>query len=230
MRYIFILTILFSVFYSCSEDKLDTYDAERYVYFSNTSTDSIVESFFFYPGANSREVKIEIGYAGKEITGNCKYRIEVDQDLTTAAANDYSFSNDQVWEAGKDKDTLVLTLNKTPNLDNKRVRLVLKIVASDDFNVGPLANTRLIVNFTSMAITPTWWDERISSSYLGRYTETKYAEFIKATGISSMENMSASDKRYYSLKFKYYLINIKNETGKPVMDEGNVEMTVPVLG
>ena len=42
MRYIFILTILFSVFYSCSEDKLDTYDAERYIYFSNTSADTIV--------------------------------------------------------------------------------------------------------------------------------------------------------------------------------------------
>lgn len=229
MRYIFILTILFSVFYSCNEDKLDTYDAERYIYFSNTSTDSIVESFFFYPDVNSLEKRIEIGYAGKEITGNLKYRIEVDQDLTTASAGDYSFSNEQVWETGKDKDTLVLTLNKTPNLDDKQVRLVLKIVASDDFNVGPLSNTRLIINVTSMAIPPTWWNYIIEAAYLGKYSEAKYAEFIKATGISSMEGMSASDMRYYSLKFKYYLANIKNETGEPVMD-GDVEMTVPVVG
>lgn len=230
MKYIWMFMIMISVLWSCSIDDLTTYDADRYIYFTkDLQTDSIVESFFFYPGATYKDVEICISYAGKKMEQNCNYLLEVDNELTTASPEDYDFDSNQTWEVGKDQDTVVIRLNKTAALDSKKVRLVLNVVTNEDFHVGPLSNVKAIFNYTSQAITPTWWDDRMAGSYLGAYSEAKYAEFIKATGISSLDGMEASDKRYYALKFKYYLIRIKNETGKPVMD-GNVEMTVPVLG
>ena len=231
MRYIIILLVAVALLGACSEDKFTTYDSTRFLYFTKGITaDSITESFFFYPDKNTHDISLELLFAGNPVTSDVAYRVDVDESLTTAVkGTDFDYEPNGTWRAGKERDTLVLKLIKTPKLDNQMFRVVLKITPTDGFEAGPTANARSQrVVFTSKAIAPTWWDAHIVRYYLGPYSDAKYAEFIEATGISDMTGFGATELRYYSLKLKYHLLNQKN-AGNPVMDGGE-EMSVPIVG
>ncbi len=231
MRYIIIILVTLCVFAACSEDKFTTYDSTRYLYFAKgITTDSITESFFFYPDETTHDIRLELLFAGDPVTEAMAYRIDVDESLTTAVkGTDFDFESERTWPVGKERDTLVLKLIKTPKLDNQMFRVVLKVTPTTDFEVGPTKNARSQrVIFTSKAIAPAWWDAHITQYYLGDYSDAKYAEFIEATGISDMTNFGPTELRYYTLKLKYHLLELKN-AGTPVMD-GNVEMSVPIVG
>lgn len=88
------------------------------------------------------------------------YRVDVDESLTTAVkGTDFDFESERTWPVGKERDTLVLKLIKTPKLDNQMFRVVLKVTPTTNFEVGPTKNARSQrVIFTSKAIAPAWWD------------------------------------------------------------------------
>ena len=125
------------------------------------------------------------------------YRIEVDESLTTAVkGTDFDFESERIWQAGEERDTLVLKLIKTAKLDNQMLRVVLKVSPTTDFEIGPTKNARSQrIAFTSKAIAPAWWDAHIARYYLGDYSDAKYAEFIEATGISNMTNFGPTELR-----------------------------------
>lgn len=231
MRYIIFIPLLVTFLWACSEDKFTTYDSDRFVYFTKGITaDSITESFFFYPGEDTHEIKLELAFAGMPVGENMTYRVDIDESLTTAVkGSDFDYEPDQTWEAGKERDTLVVKLMKTAKLENEMVRVVLKLTPTRDFALGPAGNARSQrMIFTSKAIAPAWWTADIVRYYLGEYSDAKYAKFIEAAGISDMSNMGPTELRYYSLRLKYHLLEMKN-AGKTVMD-GDVEMTVPIVG
>ena len=231
MRYIIIILVTMCVFTACSEDKFTTYDSTRYLYFAKGITaDSITESFFSYPDETTHDIRLELLFAGDPVTEAMTYRVDVDESLTTAVkGTDFDFESERTWPVGKERDTLVLKLIKTPKLDNQMFRVVLKVTPTTNFEVGPTKNARSQrVIFTSKAIAPAWWDAHITQYYLGDYSDAKYAEFIEATGISDMTNFGPTELRYYALKLKYHLLELKNG-GNPVMD-GDVEMSVPIVG
>lgn len=231
MRYIVFILVFVSFLGACSEDKFTTYDSDRFVYFTKGITaDSITESFFFYPGEDTHEINLELAFAGMPVEENMAYRVDVDESLSTAVkGTDFDYEPDQTWEAGKEKDTLVIKLIKTAKLANQMVRVVLKLTPTKDFSLGPVNNTRSQrLSFTSKAIAPSWWTSDIVKYYLGEYSDAKYAKFIEVTGISDMSDMGPTELRYYALKLKYHLVEMKN-AGTPVMD-GDVEMAVPIVG
>ena len=231
MKYLILILAMVAIFGACSEDKFTTYDSERYVYFTKGITaDSITESFFFYPNQNTHDIALELAFSGMPVLENMTYRVEVDEELTTAIkGTDFDFDPDQTWESGKERDTLVVKLLKTAKLENQMIRVVLKIVSTTDFAVGPTLKIRSQrIVFTSQAIAPTWWNQDITEYYLGTYSDAKYAKFIEVTGESDMTGQGPTGLRYYALKLKYHLIDMKN-AGTPVMD-GNIEMTVPIVG
>ena len=130
MRYIIIILVAICVFAACSEDKFTTYDSTRYLYFAKGITaDSITESFFFYPDETTHDIRLELLFAGDPVTENMTYRIEVDESLTTAVkGTDFDFESERTWQAGEERDTLVLKLIKTAKLDNQMFRVVLKVI------------------------------------------------------------------------------------------------------
>lgn len=228
MRYSIIIILLTLFGGACSTDELDTYNAERYLFFHEKyADDSISTSFFFYPGENTLSCPIELAFAGKPIEEDLDYEIDIDPE-TTASPSDYTFETKRVWKAFGNRDTLKVVLNKTDDLENRTVRLVLRVKANGNFQVGPTTNQIYRIIFTSMAAKPSWWDQKVTDEYLGTYSAAKYHELIVATGVSDLEGKNAQELRYYSLKLKYHLQKLKDE-GTPVMD-GSQEMSVPVKG
>lgn len=214
--------------WACSTDEIEFYEAGRYLYFTE-APDSISESFFFYPGKEVLDVMLVVRYAGKELEESLAYQLAVDDALTTARKDvDYELLFDRTMKKGQEYDTVHITLKKTDELEHKKILLALKLMANENFKLGPRDSVRCPnIIFTSQSIKPVWWDTKIESSFLGTYSEDKYELFIIITGISDMSEMTANEKRIYSLRLKNYLIDQKN-AGHPVMD-GNVEMSVPVL-
>ena len=142
MRYIIIILVTMCVFTACSEDKFTTYDSTRYLYFAKGITaDSITESFFFYPDETTHDIRLELLFAGDPVTEAMTYRVDVDESLTTAVkGTDFDFESERTWPVGKERDTLVLKLIKTPKLDNQMFRVVLKVTPTTNFEVGPTKN------------------------------------------------------------------------------------------
>ena len=229
MKHSLVMLALFAGMGACSTDEIEVYKTGRYVYFTDMPTDSIKESFFFYPDAETIDVDLYVRYAGREVESDINYQLVVDEELTTAQAGiDYEVDLEPVMSKGQEVDTLRVVLKKTAELDTKDLQLVLRLVENENFQVGPLdslQSPRIV--FTSQSARPTWWDDEIEEFFLGTYSDEKYQLFITVTGISDMSELSIAEKRIYSLRLKNYLIEQSNN-GNPVMD-GNVEMSVPVL-
>lgn len=230
MKRILIIWILAIVAYACDEDKFESYDAGCYIYLEGESvTDSVDMSFFNYPDVDRVEIPVYVSYAGKMLTENKVFKLVVDEDKTTAKAENYNIPGELIFRAGFYTDTVKITLIKTAALDDSKVRLVLKLQSTADFQVGPEGWLSTTILFTAKKDKPLWWTSNITMNYLGEYSEDKFTEFIRATGVHDLSGMEDEDFRYYALKFKYYLQEIKDRTGKPVMD-GKEEMRVPILG
>lgn len=228
MRYKLIVLALIAGLGACSTDEIEVYEAGRYLYFLNAS-DSINESFFFYPDAETINVDLLVRYAGRLIDEDMPYQLAVNEKLTTAQRGvDYEVDLEQVMPAMQNVDTIQVILKKTETLETAKLCLVLEIENNEEFLSGPLDSLQSPkIIFTSQAVRPIWWDEEIVESFLGEYSEAKYALFIEVTGVADMTDMSIVEKRIYSLRLKNYLIEQRN-AGNPVMDD-NVEMSVPVL-
>lgn len=226
-----ILLLVTCLICACTKDKLDTYQADRYIYFSSSwMEDSTIVSFFYYPGKDVISIPLYLSFAGNEITENISYRLVVDETLTTAQAENYDVEENFLWKAGQFRDTAYITLRKSDVLNDREVRLVLRLEGNESFQVGPADHLEYRIIFSSVISQPEWWNTNIVNNYLGAYSDAKFEEFIKATGVGDLMGITDDTTlRYYALKFKYYLQRVKDETGEPIMD-GKVEMSVPIIG
>ena len=86
MKYSLVMLALFAGMGACSTDEIEVYKTGRYVYFTDMPTDSIKESFFFYPDAETIDVDLYVRYAGREVESDINYQLVVDEELTTAQA------------------------------------------------------------------------------------------------------------------------------------------------
>ena len=230
MKRLMIILILFTCIWACSEDKFDAYDAGYYIYMEGASaTDSVDLSFFNYPDMERVEIPVYVSYAGKILTGNKVFKLTVNQEKTTAKAENYLVPDEFVFRAGFYTDTVKITLVKTTAIENTKVRLVLNLEATSDFQVGQEGRRETTILFTAKKDKPLWWNANITENYLGEYSEAKFTEFVRATKVHDLTGMKDEDFRYYALMFKYYLQEVKDRTGKPIMD-GLEEMQVPILG
>lgn len=100
-------------------------------------------------------------------------------------------------------------LKKTALLDTKEVRLVIDIVENDVLKPGQNIYTRKVVRFSSLISQPLWWDDVVTESLLGKYTETKFRLFMEVTGVGDLTELSESERWSLARQFKYYLIKKK---------------------
>lgn len=69
--------------------------------------------------------------------------------------------------------------------------------------------TRKVVRFSSLISQPLWWDDVVTESLLGKYTETKFRLFMEVTGVGDLTELSESERWSLARQFKYYLIKKK---------------------
>ena len=122
---------------ACSEDEIDSYKSDRYLYFSKPEVldSATFLSFSHYPGATEKTVRVEVTLIGDLLTENTTYQLEIDKDSTTADPANYDVNLTQTFSAGQTKDFIDVKLfNK--DLAGKEVTLYLRIVENENFSPG----------------------------------------------------------------------------------------------
>ena len=225
---LYILGLLF--FVSCQEEKLETFSGDRYISFSKSvETDSISLSFFFYPGQEKVYVPLELSLAGLPLNKDLEYKIEVNEEHTTADSKFFKLPDNLIFEKGKIKDTINIELVNFPELKEKEVKLVLNVVENENFTPGAISYRYAKIIFTDMVSQPVWWDWIVTRYTLGEYSEKKFRLFMEVTGIGDLFGLHASEIRSYAIQFKYYLLKEKEE-GRTVYEDDGAEMEVYVIG
>lgn len=221
------LCLIGLIAFGCQKEELTTYDGDSFVQFEKETADSTVLSFMFFPGENSIDYPIVLDLIGLAGEHDLEYKVFADPEYTTAVEGEhYSLPENMVIRAGHYQDTLYLHLNKTPDLDNNKVRLILRFEDTADLRSGKIENSVAIIQFSNTVDRPAWWDSEIEEYTLGSYSDAKYKLFIEVTGVYDMSDdvMDDSERRSYALMFKQYLID------NPTLDEDGQYMTVPVFG
>ena len=220
-----------ALFASCKKDSIDLYNSGRYVQFVSDIRDSIPFSFFYHLGKDEVSIPLPVKLVGQLAQQDQSYRIEAVASESTAAAGNYSLPEAQVFRKGVNRDTAWVTVKRTPDLDTKDLRLVLRITGSDALTPGQTDCIYKIIRITAQVSKPTWWDNNMNTFYLGRYSEKKFRLFMEVTGVGDLGPYDNNQRLVLMLQFKYYLIREK-ENGTPVYMEDGADMlsTIPLIG
>ena len=149
--YISSIICVIALLFSCQEDKIDTWHGEDGVYFyvqwphgelaSMDSTTWPVQPYstvnFFEESADTLQVSLRVMLAGDIADHDRQFRIVVDQDSTTAAAENYITPEEfQTIPAGAYYKDVVLTVITSSALEDEELQVGLRLEATDELAVA----------------------------------------------------------------------------------------------
>ena len=137
--------------------------------------------------------------------------MEIIKEKTTALPEDYTVELEQTFHAGVWSDYISIKLHRTAHLADKKVRLAVRLVPNENFGVGsyigdpywPTVRESIScsVTFCDMLSKPDWWDNTITSRFLGEYSDEKYARFIESSGITDITGYTSTELRLIVQQF-----------------------------
>jgi hypothetical protein len=228
-RYLAIILATLLCTQACKKDNIDVYAGETYVQFSRGYADSSLFSFLALPNSNEGTTPLAVELVGFPENRDRHFNVTVVKELSTAPEANYVLPKSFTLRANRTKDTVWMTLKKTPEIAIKPVKLVLKLEPTTDFKVGQSDHAALILYISNIVARPDWWDGSVEGSFLGEYSDKKYKLFIDVTGRSELDNTNEYEVRYYTTIFKNYLLREK-DAGRTVYEDNGSEMTVAMIG
>ena len=227
----FLLMMIALISIQCKKDEIDVFGQEKYIFIDNENINdnAINFSFAYDPTQDTKTLKIPVKYIGRFLEKDLDYSIAVENDSTTAKVENYTIVDKQTFRKDLTTDTMLVTLNKTADLDTKELRLRVKLVSNENFFATQRDQTYIDIYFSNIMSKPNWWTEDINMAFLGDYSEKKYLLFFNVTGISDFGELTPDQQQNTARKFKYYLQEQK-ANGNTILEENGSEMTVTVIG
>lgn len=226
--YIAIVAVL-NLFEGCKEDTLPLFEGDNYIQFSRPLNDSLTCTFLDVPDTSHRMFPISVDLIGIPSTQDRNLEIQVIPEVTTAQAKHYEVPKQLILGANKVRDTIWLKVNNTPDLKDSPVKIVYQIKETDAFKVGERNYSMGVLYFTNKISQPIWWRGTVQSSFLGTYSDKKYALFIKLTNRVDIDPNNLTELTELTLILKNHLREMKNE-GNTVYENDGTEMTVNLIG
>lgn len=224
-RILYTIVLISCCLAGCSKDEIDPYGKTDYIFFSNDTATTIEYSFAFNPGVEKDTVGVILKLVGRVTTDNRPIALSVDPAYTTALSSDYKLPDNIVLRAGYAADTIPLILHKTARLQTAKFKIRLVLHENGQFLPGPPANRYLNILFSDMIARPGWWNNIVTTNFLGTYSDTKYRLFIEATGIADMTGLSENSQRAYAIIFRDFLARGR-EQGEVYEDEnGQIDVS-----
>lgn len=217
-KYIGSICMLILLLASCSQDDLMKYDLSTHSLYipigdKTARIDTAFFSFKHHLNVDEYKVRFLVKLNGPLLEEDKTFKVEVLEEKTTALPEDYTLATEQTFHAGVWEDSIYITLHRTPHLATDLVRLTIRLVPNDHFDVAPYigdTNFNTIsretitasISFCDMISKPEWWDERITNFYLGEYSDNKYRYFIISSGVTDLTGYSSTEIREMLIKFK----------------------------
>jgi hypothetical protein len=225
----FILFIALVAALGCKKDDINVYDGGNYIQFTRSYSDSSLFNFLALPNDDEGLTPLAVELTGLPADRDRIYKISVVKELSTASDANYTLPASFTLKANKVKDTAWLTVRKTPQISEKPVKLVLKIDATDDLQIGQIDHSAIILYISNVVARPDWWDDNVEGRFLGEYSNKKYLLFIQVTGQADLDPQNENLLRYHTIRFKNYLLQEK-DAGRTVYEENGSEMIVALIG
>lgn len=207
----------------CTEDTLDVFGDQNYIHFKQESKKVYRFSFATVPGQNEYDLEIPMTLIGKALTQDKEYSVEVVSKgeglVTTASSASYKLPKSILFRKDMYEDTLKIHLTNNAELNEEKL-LVLKVADNDNFKVGPVKNQTAVIYLSNYLVQPDWWNDDMTTIFLGEYSDIKYQQFIVATGITDMSKMTSLEVTAYVSTFVYYLRAL-DQQGKTVYEADN---------
>jgi len=255
MKKILILSITFLSLFgltSCDKEEIKTYQDSDNIYFSRAiyplySTGPVIDSAGFSFGLDNiaiteRIYPLAIRVQGKVANVDRKVKLTVDPTSTAVLGTHFILPENIVMHAGKEIDTVLVKVLRTPDMKTNDFLLVLNLEENEFFSTNmksrvtnvltqkTISFVRFKLSFNDKLSTPIGW----ASSFLGVFTAKKFflmcdlmnldpSIFNQATGSLGL---TIPDMQYYQSFMKRYLADQK-ASGNTIYEENGNEMIFP---
>ena len=187
MKSYILIPMVLLCFISCKKAVEQRFSHSANIYFDiyNAEKDSIVTTFAYNPNLAQDTVWLPVRISGVRMDKSRTFKVRVEKDSATAKEGIH-------YEALKSSYTVnpnswgaylpVVIYNKDPELENRSVSIIIKLIASDDFGIENPYLIRAKVVFSAKLEKPDWWD----TWPLTPYSRVKHELFILVTGQTSL--------------------------------------------
>jgi len=179
------MTLFFS---SCEKSEPMSFNAKPAVVFDfRNATGNKVSFSFLGKSGDVGEVQVPVIINGFAEDRDRPFEVEVVTDtITDATPSDYKIEQG-IIRAGKMKDSLVVKLYKTAELESKIANLYLRVKANEEFDRGIKEKQYYQISWSNQAIMPTWGAPfRTYFSSVG--STLAYRIFVETTGLTNFTN------------------------------------------
>lgn len=225
-----ILCMIVFMVVSC-EQETPIYSGTDYIYFTKEEKDSVYYNFGHNRSPKEDRIGIEVKITGVVSDIDRHFNVEVAEGTQLTEGMDFEIDESSLKiGANQNQDTIWIKVKNSKQLLTSTKLIRLNLVGGENFNLIFENKTNVKIYVSDELPKPDWWDEWQDNEGLGHFSEAKYREFIKITGVYDLteEKVPYENKRNYVLQFKYYLNDMK-DAGTPVMD-GDEEMSVEIYG
>ncbi len=217
---------------ACSEEELNGYSADSYIYFNKSVNDSTVFSFAYEPGQSEGVVELKLNTISRLENYDRDFSVKfLAEESTAQEGRDFTFSpTDLVVKANDSIAYMKIAVKKSDAIKGTSVKAVFEIAPNDHFEQGLVKNRKANVIISDKLSQPAWWDSWHTSSGLGVYSDKKYTLFIQQMGVYDLTlEENGGTMNYYTMRgyvqmFKYWL----NE--HPQTEADGSDMIVPIIG
>ncbi len=184
--------------------------------------DSLEFSFASSPSTvTKQEIIMTLYVMGNPVDKDRVANLELVSTQTTATNSHYSIPLQVTVPANQLTADFTVNLLRTDDLQEKTVRLYIKIVESSDFKKGVIEQDHFLFKWNDILSKPKNWDTELKSVF-GDYSLVKYRFMIDVLGTAtfSAETMSWAELNNYKIKMRNAL-TAYNEThpAEPLKDE-----------
>ncbi len=180
-----IVALLLVIFSSCTQDDPIGFTGKQGVYFN--ATDGTIDSLYYsflgkIPDVDT--IKIPLKVMGNKLVTDQLYKVVIDETKTTAVEGLHykKLEESYVFPANKFGTDLKLVVNRNdPALLTEDRVIALKLVPTDDFDLGYSNKVNLRVFITNRLIKPSYWDTYLYI-YFGDYSKVKHNIAINTQG------------------------------------------------
>ncbi len=210
---------------ACNKSEILAPTDRRHIYIAYPDSENPIFNFSFLstPDETAR-IAVPITFAGRPLTGDLDFAIEVSPETTLAEGSEYQLPELVFHQEKGFRDTIYVAIHKTERMENDTYTLKFNLVSNANFLATMTGALEAEIRVTAQVAQPSWWTQEVTDYYLGTYSDLKFELFTLHGYIGDYGALDDNEKRYYALKFKYWLQE------NPQTEADGTAMNVPIQG
>ncbi|HEY8388635.1 MAG TPA: DUF4843 domain-containing protein [Parasegetibacter sp.] len=219
---------------SCEKAQIESYQNDPRIHIMSGSGGRITAVQYSFAIRNSSVIKdtvwVPVRIMGLADAKPRKINFQVVSSETTAQEGKHFSLTDYTMPAGEYKTNLAIVIFRTPDLQDTEVKLQMKLLPSEDFEVGVGTNLDYSLTINDILSKPDNWDGTLQSRF-GVFSKVKFRFMIDVLGSEVIQTITTTsillnELLYYKQKVRNAWIDYEQVHG-PMLDENNNPITFP---